>query len=285
MAAYYFDRGNTAEAEKNLNKALELDPTSVEIFQALVQIDVKNKQYDKAAQRINAIPDAQKTALHYELLAAVYMQAGKPKEAEAALKKAAEKDPKRSNADALLASQYIESGRLDEGLVKLDDLIRKEPSNAGALGTKGLVYEQQGKIAEAKEAYRRALAVNPDADGVANNLAYLLAEDPQGKDLETALSLAQGARKKAPNSPEIADTLGWIYYKLGTYGLAKEQLLFATSKQGDNPTLRYHLGMIYKSSKQMKEAEAELKKALASPNNFKEKGLAQAALREVTASR
>src|SRR6185436_18549294 len=140
--------GQTANTEKSLNRALELEPNSLETFAALVQFAVQNKQYDKAVKLINDVPDAKKVAFHYELLGAVYTEAGKAKEAEAAFKKASEKDPKRSNADAILASQYIKSGRLDEGLGKLDDVIKKNPANPAngpVYGTKGVIYEQQGK--------------------------------------------------------------------------------------------------------------------------------------------
>jgi tetratricopeptide (TPR) repeat protein len=285
-ALLFDERGQAANTEKSLNRALELEPTSLETFAALIQFDVKNKQYDKAIQRINAVPEDKKVAYHYELLGAVYTEAGKPREAEAALKKASEKDPKRTNADSLLASQYIKNGRLDEGLGKLDDLIKKNPSNGGAYGTKGVIYEQQGKMAEAKESYLAALRADPKLDAAANNLAYIYAEE--GQNLETAFTLAQNARKNQPSNPDVADTLGWVYHKLGNQVLAKEQVQFAISKQSDNPTLHYHLGMIYKTSKQLKEAETEFRKALALPApkaGFKEKTLAENALKEVTNSR
>ena len=45
----------------------------------------------------------------------------------------------------------------------------------------------------------------------ANNLAWRYAED--GGNLDVALSLAQTAKRKLPDSPEVSDTLGWIYLK------------------------------------------------------------------------
>lgn len=283
LAVYYDDRGQTANTEKSLSKALELEPESLETLTAMTKLNVKARQFDKAIQQINAIPEARKVAYHYELLGAVYAEAGKPKDAEAAFKKAAEKDPKRSTADSILAAEYIKTGRLAEGLGKLEDVLKKDPKNASAYGTKGMVLEQQGKTSEAIKSYEEALRADPRLDAAGNNLAYIYAEE--GTNLEKALDLARNARKNQPNSPDVADTLGWVYHKLGNQGLAKEQLQFAISKQSGNPTLHYHLGMIYKASKQMKEAEAELKKAIASPTDFKERTLAQGALKEVTGSR
>ena len=108
----------------------------------------------------------------------------------------------------------------------------------------------------------------------------MLAEE--GRDLDTALGYAQSARKKQPESPNIADTLGWVYYKMGNIVLAREQVQFAVSKQPDNGAFLYHLAMIYKENKQLPEAQSVLKKALNSTKEFKEKSLAQAALKDIS---
>ena len=143
-------------------------------------------------------------------------------DAENAYKTALEKDPSNTNSVGYLVSLYIQSGRLDEGLKELDVLIKKNPSNAGAYTVKGMIYEKQGKLEDAKQNYAQALKVDPNNETAGNNLAFLLAE--QGQDLNTALSWAQMARKKQPDTPAIADTLGWVYFKLGNYLLARDQL-------------------------------------------------------------
>ena len=159
-------------------------------------------------------------------------------------------------------------------------MIKKNPGNSGAYAIKGLIYDSQGKTADAKEAYSRALQIDGTLDAAANNLAYLLAEE--GRELETALTWAQSARRRQPNIPGVADTLGWVYYKLGNYSLARDQLQFALSKEPDNPIFQYHIGMIYTGNKQSREAAEALRKAVNNPKSFKEKPLAQAALKEVT---
>jgi hypothetical protein len=58
-------------------------------------------------------------------------------------------------------------------------------------------------------------------------------------------------------------------------------MLFAISKDANNPTFYYHLGMVYKELKQTREAAEALRKASNNPKDFKEKTLAQAALKEV----
>src|SRR5262249_51977276 len=159
------------------------------------------------------------------LLGLVYFQDGRLQDSERAYKKALEKDPARAGSNIFLALQYMKSGRLDEAQKEFDQFIKKNPTNASAYATKGLIYQNQGKFEEAKQNYDRALRVQPNYAPAANNFAYILAEE--GRDLQTALGWAQVARKKNPESPDVADTLGWIYYKLGNQVLARDQLQFA----------------------------------------------------------
>jgi tetratricopeptide (TPR) repeat protein len=283
MGLYYDSRGRASEAENSLLRALELQPDSEKSLQDLTQFYMRTKQTEKALQRIKRIPDDMKRAFHYELLGLVYAQAGRHAEAENAYRSALEKDPSNSNSVGYLVSLYIQNGRLEEGLKELDVLIQKNPSGPGAYTVKGMIYENLGKTEDAKQNYSQALKLDPNYEIAGNNIAFLLAE--QGQDLNIALSWAQMARKKQPENPGIADTLGWVYYKLGNYILAREQLQFAVGKQPDNAVFQYHLAMIYKGTKQLPEAQAALRKALNSPRDFKEKSLAQAALKEIASLR
>jgi Flp pilus assembly protein TadD len=280
MGIYYDSRGRTAEAEKYWMQALELQPDSQEILRDLVFFYIRGKQTGRAIQTINAIPEEKKQGFHYELLGLVYSQAGKSVDAERAYRRALEKDPGRSTPDIYLFAEHMKNGRTDEALTVLDGVVKKNPGNPSAYAVKAQVLEGQGKIEEAKDLYDRALEVDPNFDGAANNLAYILAE--QGVDLQRALGHAQTARRKYPDNLDIADTLGWVYYKLGNHVLARDQLQFAVSKQPDNPIFQYHLGMVYTANKQIREAESAFRKAANSKRDVKERSLALAILKELT---
>jgi tetratricopeptide (TPR) repeat protein len=287
MAIYDESRGRNMDAEKNYVKALELQPDSEEVLRDLTLFYVRQKQPERAIQRLNAIPDGKKDALDYELLGVAYSQAGKSQDAESAYKTALAKDPKRTSSEIALFNEYMRKGRSEDGIKVLDQLAKNNPSNANeAYAVKGYLLEQQGKTDEAKQNYGQALkAEKADLSyvGAANNLAYMMAEE--GRDLNTALGYAQTARKNQPENEQIADTLGWVYYKMGSYTLAREQLKFAVSKEPDNAVFQYHLGLIYKQTKQIPEAESALKKAANSPRDVKEKALAQGVLKEIANSK
>ena len=58
-----------------------------------------------------------------------------------------------------------------------------------------------------------ALARNASDPVTLNNLAYLLARE--GRDLPYALQLAEQAAQLMPSSPEIQDTLAYLYLRQG----------------------------------------------------------------------
>jgi uncharacterized protein HemY len=89
------------------------------------------------------------------------------------------------------------------------------------------------------------------------------------------------ARREAPDNADHADTLGWAYYKTGNYVLALDQLRFAVSRRPESPVFLYHLGMACWKRDQRNEAKVSLKRALDTDKGFKERSLAEAALKEL----
>jgi tetratricopeptide (TPR) repeat protein len=271
-------RGNSEQAEKHYLRAVEFGPTE-QSFRDLTSFYMRSKQPDRAIQKLNNVPDSQKQAFHYELLGTIAAASGKWRDAENDYMQALERDPSRTSAEMLLVRVYQQSGRADDGIKRLDALAKKDPKNGEVYAIKGYIFESQGKLKEAEENYLLALNVDPNNDLAANNLAYLLAE--AGRDLQTALRYAQGVRKRHPEDPPVADTLGWVYYKLGNLVLAKEQAEFATSKLPDHGVFQYHLGVIYRAANDRTRAKTAFEKAVASKENFKEKSLASAALKDI----
>ena len=71
------------------------------------------------------------------------------------------------------------------------------------------------ELDKAKAAYQTALQLKPDNPQASNNLAYVLLET--NGSVDQALQLAQTARRNMPESSNVADTLGWAFYKKGVY--------------------------------------------------------------------
>ena len=130
----------------------------------------------------------------------------------------------------------------------------------------GTLYETQKRFELAEKHYNAALEINPDFCPAANNLAYLLAD--RGGDLNKALSLAQKAKEKFPEDPNVMDTLGLVYYKRGLYDSAIDEFTDSLKKNPDNAVVHYHLGMAFYKKGDKDRAKKELKKALGLDQKF-----------------
>ncbi len=66
-----------------------------------------------------------------------------------------------------------------------------------------MLLEFLGCQKEAGDMYNRVLGVDPENTLALNNLAFLAAD--QGDNLDRAMTLAEKAKKRAPNSPDISN--------------------------------------------------------------------------------
>jgi tetratricopeptide (TPR) repeat protein len=68
----------------------------------------------------------------------------------------------------------------------------------------------------------------------------------------------------------VADTLGWLLYHKGQLDRAEGMLKSALEVNPDNPSIRYHLGMVYAKQGKNREALQELNRVLKQAPNFPE---------------
>jgi tetratricopeptide (TPR) repeat protein len=115
----------------------------------------------------------------------------------------------------------------------------------------------------------------PDNPLASNNLAAVMART--GGHLNIALSLAQAARRGMPDSPDAADTLGWVYYKKGIYesaaDLFQEALkLSAKAKRPEDAGMHYHLGLAYQKTGKAALARREFEAVLRINPGYRDAG-------------
>jgi tetratricopeptide (TPR) repeat protein len=231
------------------------------------------KQVDKAVAAANAqIAKSPNNSKFYDLLGTALFNNKKDiPGAETALKKAAELD--KNNADALLKLGQVQvaRGSADEAIATYKRSLQNNPNEASFYILIGELYESKQDWNDAKEAYQKALQLKPDNPLASNNLAYVMLET--GGNVDVALSLAQTARRGMPNSPNAADTLGWVYYQKGAYrsaiDLFQESLkLTEQNKAPEDAAVHYHLGLAYEKTSQPSLAKQHLEKALKINPNY-----------------
>ena len=98
------------------------------------------------------------------------------------------------------------------------------------------------------------------------SLLSMIAED--NGNLDEALQLAQGARAKLPESADVNDTIGWIYYKKNMAPQAIAALKESVDRSPRNPLFHYHLGLAYVQRGDRARARASFEEALRLGSSF-----------------
>jgi tetratricopeptide (TPR) repeat protein len=262
-----FAKKDPAGARKSYEKALSIDPMNAEALTGLTAMDVSQKNFPAARARIDAALAKAPNSPELLILAGrTYVSVGDLAASEAAFRKAIQVAPQSMMAYGLLAQLYMRQNKMDRALAEYDEIAAKDPKTVGAPTLAGMILETQGKRDEAKRRYERALQADPGAAVAANNLAYLYAQ--AGGNLDLALQLAQTAKQGLPDTPEVNDTLGYVYLKKELASMAVPLLESSVSKAPDNPTFKYHLALAYDQTGKTSKARTALQQALALNQSF-----------------
>lgn len=206
-------------AIKQIERAIELSPTSPEIRAQWIKLLVRADRIDEAiaAGRDALLLEEFENNLELRLmLTGAYAIAKKYQEIPPVL------TPLLDAAD-------------------LDDSARSE-----ILATIADAEQNYRPAEEVAKTYDEAIALDPENYMAQNNYAYMISE--KGGDLELAKKLIGQVLKNAPNLPTYLDTAAWVYYKLGQYLLAKDYIDKAIAAvRGDilDAELMLHAGDIY----------------------------------------
>jgi tetratricopeptide (TPR) repeat protein len=260
---------DTAGARREFDAALELDPNSTEALGGLLALDLAAKQPSTAVARLGdriTRPEAGPALLM--LGARTYAATGDFQKTEQTLRRVLEKDASYLPAYSALGQLYLRQRKLDAALTEFAAMAKRDPKPVAALTLSGIILQAQGKTSEARAHFERVLELDPSAPVAANNLAWTYAES--GSNLDIALQLAQTAQRGLPESPEVSNTLGFIYYKKGLYALAIPSLKISADKEPTSPVYQYHLGLAYAKSGNAPHAIQALQRALELKPDFSE---------------
>jgi tetratricopeptide (TPR) repeat protein len=261
-------QGKQADARKAFEKSNEISPDYLPAVERLVDLDLADKQYAAAIDRVQKVIDKDpKLAQPWALKAKIYLAQRDFAHAEPDLLKAIELNPKLEPAYQLLAQLYVASNRQDEAIAKLTAFAEnnKSPQAVPALMQLGMINEQTKHFEAARDAYEKLLAIAPNFAPALNNLAILYS-DRFGQ-LDKAYDLATKAKEVA-NEPHIADTLGWILFKRGDYNGALPLLQDSAAKLPNLPEVQFHLGMTHYMLGEEGPARLALQKAVDAPADF-----------------
>jgi tetratricopeptide (TPR) repeat protein len=258
---YYGRTNDAARARAAYERALQLNPASLEGMTGIVALDLFQKRIPQARafvdEQVQRYPDNSDLLV---LAARVHAADGDAAKVETLLRQAIQADATNTSAYAMLAQVYMGQRKLDAARTEFDAIVARNPKNVAAATMAAMIVQAQADLPEAKKRYSAILASDSRAAIAANNLAWIYAEE--GANLDAALDLARTAVTIMPNRPEVQDTLGWVYYRQDLPGLAIAPFEQSIAQDGANPVYHYHLALALWKTGQIDRARAAADTAL-----------------------
>jgi tetratricopeptide (TPR) repeat protein len=160
-----------------------------------------------------------------------------------------------------MGEAYRRKGDMDSAIASLTFASQLLPDQSVVMGTLALVLDAGGRKAEAEQAYRATLQLDPKDATATNNLAFLMAE--RGEDLDQALALSQRAMELSPDDADMIDTAGWVQLKRKQTDAAIGLFARAVGKEPGNDEYRQHLLQAVEAKGSQSAVVDELKALLA----------------------
>ena len=162
--------------------------------------------------------------------------------------------------EVLRARNSIDSGSVEEISIRSASILAVEE-----------IRKEIGKLKDCEEDNQGAILEDIEVTSVIIDfwLWDMAKRIESGENVDVALSLAQTARRILPDSPQTADTLGWVYFYKGEFGSGRDLLESALKTTPDDASMHFHLGMIYEKLSDKPDAQLHLKKAATLAPNSK----------------
>ena len=160
----------------------------------------------------------------------------------------------------LLGVLYAKQGRWSDGVAALERAVHSQPGDIDAWTNLGWLLTELKQTERAREAFGRALALNPGYGRAHAGMAGLHAEE-RG-DYDKAIEAYRLALSAEPDNPAYLYDMGWAYYRKGMTDRALEILTRASVLSPDDPAGRAKLGWARLRLKDYRAATEEFQQAL-----------------------
>lgn len=253
--------------------ALALNPTLEEAHMIIGNILTRHDRYEEAITQFQKI---KKEGEFYNVaqrqIAELYAEQKEPQKAIDILSNLYESD---NDIEALIQAGDIY--RYEEDFTKAVEVYNRvialweeTPEEYWhVLYARGMAYERLKEFKKSEIDLKKALEFRPNHPYLLNYLGYSWAD--QGIHLDKAMSMIKEAALAKPDDGYIADSLGWVYYKLNDFNSAVIHLERAVELLPYDATLNDHLGDAYWRAGRKIEAKFQWQRAA----NYSEKDEAE----------
>jgi tetratricopeptide (TPR) repeat protein len=263
------DDGRPDDSEKNLEHALELQPTSLDILTSLTRFSLDRGRDTAALARLrHAVERDPDNVQLLDLLGGTYLETRNPPLATEVLTRALKLDPRSWVVHRDLGRARLAASDTTAAIEEYKAAQKLAPTQPRVATELAGLYEKQGRVDEAISCYESLQQGDSAAKQLAaNNIAMLLVSYKTDKaSLERARALTVDFDRT--DNASLLDTLGWVRFKRREYRDAVVALERATDRSPDSKVIRYHLGMAQLKLGEPEHARANLESALSGSGSF-----------------
>jgi protein O-mannosyl-transferase len=215
------DRGDTDGAFEEYCIALEISPDFTPARNNLgAALGERNQMDDAIAQFLEALKTDPNSALTHNNLGITFAKCGQLDKAIAHFRKALEAEPDSAETHDNLGMALAKCWELDEAASQLQEALRIDHGRTSARDNLATVQTMQRQLVDAINKQREQLRLHPDDVTRLNEMALLLATNPNAsiRNGPEAVELAQRAAKLSQGrQPAILGTLAAAYAETGQF--------------------------------------------------------------------
>jgi len=265
-----------ASAAESLNRALALQPDWVPAVSALVLMQLRAGQVDKAFATVQGARKRNPNVVEFMLLEGdVHMAARQFANAAAAYAEAQRLKP--SAAGAVKLHQARDRAGQPKADGPLLAWLGAHPEDVAVRLALSEYYIRSSRLSESARELQTLSQQEPGNVGVLNNLAWVYHELKDAR----ATDLARRAHELAPNNPAVADTYGWILFQTGESGRALPLLEVAARRAARDPEIQYHYAAVLAAMGRKDEARETLRKIFELQREFPARTEAERLMKEL----
>ncbi|NGP75098.1 protein kinase [Balneolaceae bacterium YR4-1] len=245
------EKGEYEEAQKMLQRALEIDPVNFEAYRGRARAFLAQQRVTEAeATYHKAIEMKPDYWAGYSELGVFYYQNGKFEKAADQFRIVTELTPKNASAFRNLGGIYYYLGREEEAIKAFHKSVEIEP-NYGAYSNLATLYYSNEEFNEAAGMYSKALELNDNDYRVWSYLASAYKrstpplEDEYLETMRKAKDLAERKLEVNPRDPQVLVSLAGFNSALGNKETAQKLLARAVKLEPSDINVQMNIGTTY----------------------------------------
>lgn len=241
-----------AAAESSLKRYIGLADTQrdaearsrgqTQAFLLLAQLAERRKDFTGAEHWLGRIDSTEDLVGAQTRRAALLVRQGKLPQARELVRGLPERTADEKKQKFLAEVQLLRDAKQYQAAYDmLTEASTASPQDTDLIYDRAMVAEKLNRLDEMERLLRRLIELKPDNQNAYNALGYSLAD--RKVRLEEARTLIRKAVQLAPEDPFIADSLGWVEFRLGNIDEAM-RILEAAYKRRPDPEIGAHLGEV-----------------------------------------